>query len=109
MKLKTGDNVIVISGKDRGKTGKITRVLTGVNKVVVEKVAIRTKHMKKTSQRAGEIIKYEAPIAASTVMFMTKDGPTRIGYKILESGQKVRVAKRTGETIADEKPSKSKK
>lgn len=108
MKLKLGDNIIVISGKDRGKTGKIIKVLVNDNRVVVEKVNIRTKHVKKTAQKAGEIIKYEAPIHASNVMMMTSKGPTRIGHKTLESGQKVRIAKRTNETITDEKTAKSK-
>lgn len=103
MKLKISDNVLVISGKDRGKTGKIIRILEKANKIVVEKVAIRTKHMKKTKDRAGEIIKYEGPISASNVMLMTSEGPTRIGYKKLENGEKVRVSKRTKETIEDKK------
>lgn len=109
MKLKLGDKVFVISGKDRGKTGKIIRIMTDSNRVVVEKVNIRTKHVKKTSKRAGEIIKFEGPVSAGSVMLMTDQGPTRIGYKVLSSGQKVRVAKRTNETLTDEKPSKSKK
>ncbi|MEK7544564.1 MAG: 50S ribosomal protein L24 [Patescibacteria group bacterium] len=109
MKLKLGDNVLVITGKDRGKTGKIIRILEKANKVVVEKVAIRTKHVKKTSAKAGEIVKYEGPIQASNVMLMTSEGPTRIGYKKLENGEKVRLAKRTKETIEDKKVAAKKK
>lgn len=110
MKLKNGDNVMIISGKDRGKTGKILRVLTKANKVVVEKANIITKHIKKTKNRRGEIIKFEAPIHASNVMLISPDGsgPTRIGYKKLENGEKVRIAKRSKEVIEDKKVIKKK-
>ncbi len=105
MKLKTGDNVLVITGKDRGKKGKIMRVLRKEQKVVVEKINMRTKHVKKTKTGAGQIIQFEGPIHVSNVMLMSPDGsgPSRIGYKKLASGEKVRVAKRTNETVAEEK------
>lgn len=99
MKLKTGDKVLVISGKDRGKSGKILRVLTKESRVVVEKVNMRTKHVKKTRAKAGEIIRYEGPVHISNVMYMTEEGPSRIGSKTLENGEKVRIAKRTKDVL----------
>lgn len=110
MKLKTGDNVIVITGKDKGKTGKVMRVMKKTNKVVVEQVNFRTRHMKKTQTRAGEIIKYEAPIDASNVMLVDpKTGKrTRIGYKKLENGKLIRIAKKSGQEVVETKAAKAK-
>lgn len=104
MKLKTNDNVIVIAGKDKGKKGKIMRLLVAKNQVIVEKVNIRTKHVKKTQAGPGEIIKYEAPISASNVQIIdAKTGKaSRIGYKMI-AGQKVRISKKSGEPVGNEK------
>ena len=101
MKLKLSDKVLVISGKDKGKTGKIIKVLKKHNTIVVEKVNMRTKHIKKTQQRAGEKIRYEAPINASNVMMLDpkENKPTRIGYKKNEKGKKERYAKLSGTTL----------
>lgn len=104
MKFKLDDQVVVIAGKDKGKTGKITKLLKKQGKIVVEKVNLRTKHIKKTAERAGEKIQYEAPIDASNVMLVcpkTKKR-TRVGYKI-EAGKKVRISKKSGELL-DTKP-----
>ena len=101
MKIKVNDTVIVISGKDRGKTGKITKIIKKHDRIVVEKLNMRTKHIKKTSQRAGEKIRFEAPMHASNVMILdpkTKK-PTRIGYKRLESGKKERISKKSGASL----------
>lgn len=101
MKIKVNDEVIVIAGKDKGKKGKVTRTIAKNNKVVVEKVNIRTKHIKKTAQEAGQKIQYEAPIDASNVMILdpkTKK-PTRVGYRLLEKGKKERYAKVSGEPL----------
>lgn len=105
MKIKVNDTVIVISGKDKGKKGKVLKTLVNddpnENKVVVEGVNMRTKHIKKTNQRAGERIKYEAPIHISNVMLISPSDkkPTRIGY-IKEKGEKkYRICKRTKQRI----------
>ena len=80
MKLHTGDTVLVISGKDRGKTGSIIRVMPEDNRVIVGGINIRTRHVKKTPQQAGRILKYEAALSASNVMILDpKTGkPARI-------------------------------
>jgi large subunit ribosomal protein L24 len=114
MKLKLNDKVLIISGKDRGKTGHIIKVLNKHNQIVVEKVNMRTKHIKKTRQRAGEKIVYEAPINTSNAMMLdpTSGKPTRIGYKKLANGKKERIAKTSGSSLDNqvaETSSKSKK
>jgi len=103
MKLKTGDQVIILCGKDKGKKGKIMRVMKKTNKIVVEKVNIRVRHIKKTQSKPGEIIRYEAPIDASNAMLIDPktEKPTRIGYKILENGKKIRIAKKSGVEIEE--------
>ncbi len=100
MKIRTGDTVLVISGKDKGKTGQVMRILKGKGRVVVSDVNMRTKHIRGNPQRPGEIVKYEAAIHMSNIMIVdpkTKK-PTRVGYKV-EKGRKVRVAKLSGEII----------
>ena len=108
MKLKVGDQIVVIAGKDKGKTGKITRILRTANKVIVEKVNIRTKHIKKTAQKAGEKIQFEAAIHASNVMFVDpKSGKrTRLGYRKLDTGKKERIAKNSGVGVDTVTPKK---
>jgi large subunit ribosomal protein L24 len=101
MKIRTGDTVYVISGKDKGKSGTVLRVLTAKNRVVVEGVNMRVRHIKKTAQGPGQRIKYEAGLSISNVMIVdpkTKK-PTRVGYQIDAKGRKVRVAKGSGEII----------
>ena len=106
MKLKTNDTVVIIAGKDKGKKGRIMRLLVDKNQIVVEKVNIRTRHMKKTKTGAGEIVKYEAPISASNAQILDpKSGkPTRISYKMI-AGKKIRVATSSGEPLSNEKAS----
>ena len=101
MKLKTGDKVIVITGKDKGKEGKITKTLSKQNKIVVEKINMRTKHIKKTQNKAGEKITFEAPMNASNVMLVCPDTGkrTRIGYRKLENGKKERFSKKSNKSI----------
>ncbi len=108
MKLHTGDTVLVISGKDKGKTGTILRVLPTENRVVVGGINIRTRHIKKTFQQAGRILKYEASLSASNVMILDpKTGkPARIGYKVDEKGKKIRVSMISGEEVKSVKPKK---
>jgi len=102
MKIHTGDTVVVISGKDKGKQGTVMRLLQSQNRLVVEGINMRTRHIKKTQNGAGSKVSYEASIHASNVMILdpkTKK-PTRIGYKIDEKGKKSRIALLSGEVIA---------
>jgi len=98
-KLKTGDKVVVIAGKDKGKEGKILVVDRKNGKVLVEGVNIVSKHQKPSAaHQQGGIIKKENFIDASNVMFLHNGKATRLGAKI-ENGKKVRIAKSTGEAI----------
>lgn len=100
MKIRKGDFVVVISGEDRGKTGKVLNVDPKKNRVLVEGVNFVKRHTK--PRRAGDqggILEREAPIEASNVMLLYDNEPTKIGYQILADGKKARVAKRTGEVI----------
>ena len=102
MKVKTGDKVIVITGKDNGKTGVVQKVYPKVNKVVVEGVNVHKKHVKPTQQNPeGSIQEMYAPLDASKVMYYdakTKKG-TRLGVKVAKDGSKVRFAKKSGQDI----------
>lgn len=100
MKIHTGDSIIVISWKDKGKKWKITRALPWEHQVVVEGVGIVTKHMKPQGGQAGQIVKFEKPIDVSRVMLIDpKDGtPTRVGYTFVD-GKKTRIAKRSRTTL----------
>jgi large subunit ribosomal protein L24 len=100
MKLRKGDTVVVIAGKDKGKEGEILTVLPQDNKVIVQGVNIAKRHKKATSQtqQAG-IIEQAMPVNASNVMLVHKGKPTRVGYKVKADGTKVRVAKKTGDEI----------
>jgi large subunit ribosomal protein L24 len=96
-KIKTGDNVVVIAGKDKGKDGKVLAVKDG--KVLVEGIGMVTKHAKPSAaNQQGGIVNKESYIDASNVMYLYKGKPTRIGFK-MEGDKKVRVAKATGEVI----------
>ena len=102
MKIKTGDEVIVIAGKEKGKKGKIIAVLPKKNRVVIEGVGMIKRHTKPNFKYPdGGIIEREAPIHASNVMIVDpKTGqPTRVGYKVLQDGTKVRFAKKSGEVL----------
>ncbi len=98
MKIHTDDQVIVISGKDKGKKGKVLKSLPDTNRVVVEGVGIVTRHMKRQGSTPGQKVTYEKSIDVSNVKLLDpKTGtPTRIGYKV-ENGKKIgRVAKKSG-------------
>ena len=98
-KLKTGDKVVVIAGKDKGKEGKILKIDRKKGRVVVEGVNMVSKHQKpNAANQQGGIIKKEGFIDASNVMYLLNGKATRIGAKI-ENGKKVRRAKSTGEAI----------
>ncbi len=96
MKVKLNDKVKVTTGKDKGKTGKVMKVLSKQNKIVVEKVNILTKYTKKTQTKPGEMIKFEAPINVSNIMVICPhcEAPTRVGYKIAEDKKKKRICKK---------------
>tara|TARA_A100000171_G_C2132109_1_gene147460 strand:+ start:319 stop:645 length:327 start_codon:yes stop_codon:yes gene_type:complete len=101
--VKKGDNVIVTSGRssDRGKTGEVLRVFPEDQKVLVKGVRVVKKHQKPSQSSAGGIVEKELPIHISNVMHIdpkTKE-PTRIGYKVLDDGRKVRIAKKSGDQI----------
>ena len=100
--VRKGDTVMVVSGKERGKRGKVLRVFPEKNRVVVERINMIKKHQRPTQKlRQGGIIEREGSIHLSNVMLVdpTGDKPTRIGMKALADGRKVRVAKKSGEFI----------
>jgi large subunit ribosomal protein L24 len=104
VKVKKGDTVIVIAGKDRGAKGKVIAAYPRLDKVLVEGVNRVKKHTRiRTTQRGaktGGIVTQEAPIDVSNVMVVDSDGrPTRVGYRIDDNGQKVRVARRSGKDL----------
>ena len=99
MKIKKGDTVKVIAGKDNGKEGKVISIDHKNSKVVVEGVNMITKHLKPSqANQNGGIIQKEAPLDASNVMLVFKGKPTRVGFKI-DGDKKVRIAKKTGDVI----------
>ena len=101
MRLKKGDHVVVLKGKDRGKDGIVMRVLPKDGKVIVEGVNVVKKHQKATraTMQAG-IIDKDMPIDASNVAIVSRGQASRIGYRV-EDGKKVRVALKTGEVFAE--------
>jgi large subunit ribosomal protein L24 len=100
MQIKKDDTVMVITGKDKGKKGKVLKALPKENKVIVEGINVQTKHQKQTRKLKSEIKHQEGPIDVSNVMFYdTKaKAPTKIGYKV-DDGEKKRVSKKTGQIL----------
>jgi large subunit ribosomal protein L24 len=99
MKIKKGDSVIVRAGKDKGKTGTVIATLRDEDKVLVEGINLKTKHVKaKKEGEKGQRIQKAFPIQASNVMLSVGGKPVRVGYKT-EGGKKVRIAKQTGKTV----------
>ena len=100
IKLKKGDNVLVITGKDKGKSGSILSIVPKKNRAIVKGVNIVKKHQKPSKQSGGGIIEKELSIHLSNLVFISlKDGKkTKIGYK-LEKNKKIRFEKKTGEII----------
>ncbi len=100
-KIKKGDKVVVITGRDKGKSGEVLRVLRAENRVVVQGVNMVKRHTKPGAGQAGGIVEKEAAIHASNVAHIDPKSskPTRVGYKILGDGRKVRFAKRSGEVL----------
>lgn len=102
MHVKKGDTIQVISGRDKGKVGAVTRVIPKTSQVIVEGVNIRTKHVKPQQEgESGQIMTFEAPIHSSNVMLYSDKEKTvsRVGYTFTEDGRKVRMLKKTGEII----------
>jgi len=100
--VRKGDTVVVVAGKERGKRGRVLRVIPEKSRVVVERINMIKKHQRPTQKlRQGGIIEREGPIHLSNVMLVdpTSDKPTRIGMRALTDGKKVRVARKSGEII----------
>jgi len=101
MKIKSEDTVVVITGKDKGKIGKVLRVFPKEDKVVIERVNVKKKHQKSRSKGTkGQVIEIALPIHVSNVMIedLQTKKPSRIGYKII-NGKKIRIAKKSGNEI----------
>lgn len=99
MKMKKGDNVVVLSGKERGKQGRVIKVLVNEGKIIVENINLKKKHQRpKTGGKKGEKIEVPRPIPVSTVMLICKNcgKPTRIGRRVLPDGKKIRICKKCG-------------
>ena len=100
-KIKKGDRVIVLTGRDKGRSGEVVEVRPGEGRALVRGINVVKRHQKQTAQQEGGIISKEAPVHLSNLALADpKDGkPTRVGFKFLEDGRKVRFAKRSGEII----------
>src|SRR6476620_309944 len=101
VKIKKGDHVVLLTGKDKGKHGEVLKVMPDENRAIVKGVAMIRRHQRQTATQDGGIISKEAAIHMSNLAIEDpKDGkPTRVGFKFLKDGRKVRVAKRSGEVI----------
>ncbi len=101
IKIKKGDKVIVVSGKSKGMTGEVLKVFPERNKATVRGINIVKKHTKPTQNDPGGIKEKESPINISNIAYLeeTKNKPTKLGYKFLEDGRKVRYSKLSGEVV----------
>ena len=101
LKIRKGDQVVVLTGKDKGKTGEVLKVMPQDSRVLVAGVNTVKRHQRPTQADPGGIKEYEAPIHISNVAHLDPkdDKPTRAGIKVLDDGRKVRVARRSGEII----------
>src|SRR5215216_139601 len=97
-RVRRGDTVVVITGKDKGKRGEVEKVFPKKDRVVVTGVNVVTRHARPSQQNQEGLYTFEAPIHVSNVMLVDPDSgePTKVGYRITDSGQKVRVAKSSG-------------
>ena len=99
-KIRKGDKVVVLSGRDKGRTGEVYEVRPDQNKALVRGINMSKRHQKQTQNQEGGIISKEQPIHLSNLAYVGKDGkPTRVGFKIQADGTKVRVAKSSGAEI----------
>ncbi len=103
LKIKKGDRVVVLAGRDKGKRGEVLQVVPSENRVLVQGINVVRRHQKQSAQQEGGIVSKEAPIHLSNIAIEDPaDGtPTRVGYKFMADGRKVRFAKRSGEAIDD--------
>ena len=101
LKIRRGDTVRVISGKEKGKRGEVQKVIPKDNRVVVRGVNIRTRHARPTQQNQEGLYTFEAPLHVSNVMLVDPDSgePTRVGSRFTDSGEKIRVSKKSGKGI----------
>jgi large subunit ribosomal protein L24 len=101
LKIKKGDNVVVISGRDKGRTGEVLRVFPTEGRLIVQGVHVAKRHTKPRMGEPGGIVEKELTVHISNVSHIdpASGKPTRIGYKVLGDGRKVRVARRSGEVI----------
>lgn len=101
LKIRKGDKVVVLTGKDKGRQGEVIRVIPAENRAVVRGINVAKRHQKQTAAQEGGIVSKELPVHVSNLALRDpKDGkPTRVGFKTLSDGKKVRVAKRSGEVI----------
>jgi large subunit ribosomal protein L24 len=101
IKLKKGDEVIVLAGKDKGKTGKITKINKSTNKVIVSGINKSKKHKKPDNNQAGGIIEQEMPIHISNLAFFDSSAKkgVRIGYKFDQKNNKIRINRNTGKAL----------
>ena len=99
-KIKKGDKVVILAGKDKGKTGSVTQVFPDVTKATVQGLNLVRRHTKQTASNDAGIFTKESPIHLSNLALVDAKGkPTRVGFKIQDDGKKVRVAKTTGDVI----------
>jgi large subunit ribosomal protein L24 len=105
LKIKKGDNVVVLAGRDKGKRGEVIEVRPKENRALVRGVNMIRRHQRQTASQEGGIISKEGPIHISNIALEDpKDGkPTRISFKFLNDGKKIRIAKRSGEQIPEKK------
>jgi large subunit ribosomal protein L24 len=105
LKIRKGDRVIVLAGRDKGKQGEVIRVMPRENRALVRGVNIVRRHQRQTAAQQGGLIAKEGPIDLSNLALEDpKDGkPTRVGFRLLGDGTKVRFAKRSGEVIPERK------
>lgn len=101
VKIRKGDHVVLLAGKDKGKGGEVLKVMPREKRALVQGVNMIKRHQRQTPQQEGGIVSREAPVHISNLAIEDpKDGkPTRIGYKTLKDGRKVRFARRSGEVI----------
>jgi large subunit ribosomal protein L24 len=101
LKIKKGDNVVVITGRDKGKRGAVLRVFPDDNRVIVQGVHVARRHTRQRLGEPGGIVDKELTIHVSNVAHVDPQSrkPTRVGYRVLDGGRKVRVARRSGEVI----------
>ena len=103
LKIKKGDNVVVLTGRDKGKRGEVIEVVPKENRALVRGINMVRRHQRQTALHEGGILSKEGPIQISNLAIEDpKDGkPTRVGFKFLADGKKVRIAKRSGEQIPE--------